>query len=132
MISITSTRSSVGNAGRFLDDHGGEQHALVQHTIVLTNCVRRQRHALGPDARNTAVPASCLHRLTAVSISPLPAGATGRRPFDQPDAAAPGQHQERDDAGEQQRNQPPSRNLVEFAAKNTQSMMRRSRSPRSR
>ena len=95
----------VGDARRFLDQHGDQHHALVQDVVVLDELGQRQRHAVGGGGQE--------HR---GAVKPRVASADGgldqvffrlaqlaARPLDQPDAAAPGQHQERDDAGQQQR-----------------------------
>ena len=105
MISIDLRAIFVRDARRFLDQHGDQHHALVQHVIVLDELRQRERHALGRrrqeygGARQPRVAAvdggldQVLFRLAQLAA----------RPLDQLDAAAPGQHQERDDAGEQQR-----------------------------
>ena len=95
----------VGYARRFLDQHRHQQHALVQHVIVLDELCQRQRHARGRgrhehggagEPRMAAVDGGLdqiLFRLAQVSACTL----------HQLDAAAPGQHHEGDDGGEQQR-----------------------------
>jgi hypothetical protein len=77
-----------GDARRFLDDHGDEHHALVQHLIVLDELRQRQRHALGRGRQEHG-------GARQPGLAPADGGfdqvllrlaQPGARPFDQPDA----------------------------------------------
>jgi len=88
-----------------LDQHRDEHHAPMQAVVRLDELVQRQRHAVGrrcQEDRGSGKPgvASADRGLDQVlfGLTQLAAGT-----FDQFDAAAPGQHQEGDGAGEQQR-----------------------------
>ena len=103
--SMTSARSSAGMRGASSISTVTSTTRWCRTWLCLTNCVSASGTPFGADARNTAVPGSrAWHLVMAVSIRSSSGWRSfAARAFDQPDAAAPGQHQERDDGGEQQR-----------------------------
>ena len=94
----------VGNARRFLDQHGNEHHALVQNVIVFDEFRQRQRDAVrggrqkhrGARKPRTAPVDGGLDQIFFRLTQPA------ARPFDQLDAGSPGQHHESDRGREQQ------------------------------
>ncbi|MGY3344644.1 hypothetical protein ACVWYK_003413 [Bradyrhizobium sp. USDA 4470] len=103
----------VGDVGQLLDQHGDEDDALVQHVIVLDELRQRQRHAFrrGGQEHGGAGQARAAfvdRRLDQILLRLPQLRACG---FNELHAAAPGQHQEGDEAREQQRKPAPLEQL---------------------
>ena len=89
----------------FLDQYRHQHHALVQYAVVLDELGEGQRHALGRGGKKHGRAGEPRTAFADSRLDQILFGLAERaaRTLDQLYAAAPGQHQERDDAGQHQR-----------------------------